>query len=142
MEEIKLGALIDKIYRKLKDRGLYLLLYAAAFIPCAFIALNSAFPAFDDLAASEGTLFASVLAGHEWQGEIFVADTRGGYLWSALYTPAMFLFDTATLRFRAMFLFNAAVLSFAPVLAYRLTFRLNVTLAWQRFLLAGASISP
>ncbi|MDR0222068.1 MAG: hypothetical protein LBI38_00820 [Oscillospiraceae bacterium] len=126
----------DRIFRRIGDRGVLLLMFLAGVIAHTALALHmEAFSIIPDEFVSAA--WASLFAGNGFGGIISRTDGYYGWLGALFYSPVMLVVRNPFVRYKAMLVINGIIASFIPLIAYKIAGGLGVKKAWMRVLTAA-----
>ncbi|MCL2696638.1 MAG: hypothetical protein FWE74_01000 [Oscillospiraceae bacterium] len=129
-----LGKKLDDFYRRLGNRGLLLVLFAAALTLNVVFVFRMSVPVLpgEFNTAAWSAYFSGFAEAFERSGDL--ASSGSPWLTGFLYTPVYYLIDNPVVRYRSMLIMNGVLASLIPLLTFKITAALGLEKAWQRTL--------
>lgn len=132
---MRAGQKLDKIYRKIGDRGAQFAIFFVVFAIHTVFALQMKMISIDPNEFGVAA-WSALYAGRDWSGVMQNIGYYYGYVGALLYTPIMLIVKDPFLQYKLMLIMSGLVVSFVPVIGYRICRLFGVNKAWQRILIS------
>ncbi len=129
------GAILDKIYRKIGDKGTVFVIFFTGIFVHTLFALKMEMLSIDP--NEFGVMaWSALFSGKNWTNIVSKIGYYYGYGGAILYTPLFIFIKNSFTLYKAILILNGVIVSIVPVIAYHIGRLLGMEKAWNRLLLA------